>query len=227
LRPDSACRTSLLCRVPAQLCPTCRALRSRAHTQIVHRSDSPIEIQGLEESKIGPRFNQPLPSTAPAPNMLPSQNRTRVNVQRVSESSGKLSSPLSLLLHLHSIKLPTSLPVDGLCSEALNSCFSIPSFVQERLSKGVVPVIQGGSTVLAQWFAMRVWLPLCGLPFFSPTPHKVNLHGAFLWWGPQLLLLINNDPCVQSQCQRDPRSAHQPICEQPRGSCEVCHELCG
>jgi hypothetical protein len=63
--------------------------------------------------------------------------------------------------------------------------------------------------------------------FFSPTPHRTKVRGAFLWWRSRLSLLINNDPCVQSQCQRDPHSAHRPICEQPRGSCEVCLELCG
>ena len=136
----------------------------------MRRSDSPVEIRRLEESKIGPRFDRPLPSTARAPDMLPNQNRTRVNVQGVSESSGELSSPSSSFPRLHSIELPTSLPVDGLCSEAVDSCFSIPSFVPGRLSEGVAPVIQGGSTVLARRFAMRVWLPLRGLPS-SPRLH--------------------------------------------------------
>ncbi len=106
--------------------------------------------------------------------------------------------------------------VDGLCSEAVGSCFSVLSFDSEGLSEGAAPVFQEGSTVLARRFALGVCLPSRSLPFFSPTPEP-------LWRLPLAACAIvaarstcNNDPCPQLHYPKDPHSTRRSIGEQPR-----------
>ncbi len=95
-----------------------------------------------------------------------------------------------------------------------------------RLSEGVAPVFQGGSSVLTRRFALRISSTSRGL-LFSSTLHKADIRSAFS--GASAIVAArprgNNGPCVQSHCPSNPHSAHRPICEQPRGSCEVCLEL--
>ena len=95
-----------------------------------------------------------------------------------------------------------------------------------RLSEGIAPVFQGGSSVLARRFALRISSTSRGL-LFSSTLHKADICSAFS--GASAIVAArprgNNCPCVQSHCPSNPHSAHRPICEQPRGSCEVCLEL--
>lgn len=113
----------------------------------------------------------PPPPGLPA---LPSRDRTSVQVQGVSESSGSLSSPSSLSPRVRPAELPTSLPVDALYPEAIDSRFSARSIVPERSTVDPAePGLPGETAVLDRRFAPVVWPPLAlrVLIFFFPRLH--------------------------------------------------------